>query len=95
MADEFSRLLADRVVVVLRDGEPEPTWLRGWLDGRDGSTPAYRIELVYPPWELHLRPWPAHGGETARYASERTDVLRLRSLLPLGCVKFDLLVLVQ
>src|SRR5262245_45270685 len=32
---------------------------------------------------------------TGRYASERTDVLRLRSLLPLGRVELDLLVLIQ
>jgi hypothetical protein len=37
---------ADRDVVVLWDGEPEQTRLRGWLDGHDGPVPAYRIELV-------------------------------------------------
>ena len=46
MADEYPRLLADRDVVVLRDGQPEQTRLRGWLDGYDGPVPAYRIELV-------------------------------------------------
>ena len=35
------------------------------------------------------------SGDTARYASQRTDVLRLRSLLPLGRVELDLLVLIQ
>lgn len=46
MADEYPRLLADRDVVVVRDGQPERTRLRGWLDGHDGPAPAYRIELV-------------------------------------------------
>src|ERR1700678_3504121 len=35
------------------------------------------------------------GSGTAGSASERTDVLRLRSLLPLGRVELDLLVLIQ
>ena len=38
--------LADRDVVVIRDGQPEQTPLRGWLDGHDGPAPSYRIELV-------------------------------------------------
>lgn len=46
MAEEYPRLLADRDVVVLRDGRPEQTRLRGWLDGHDGPVPTYRIELV-------------------------------------------------
>ncbi len=46
MADEYPRLLADRDVVVIRDGQPEQTRLRGWLDGHDGPVPTYRIELV-------------------------------------------------
>ena len=46
MADGYPRLLADRDIVVLRDGEPEQTRLRGWLDGHDGPVPAYRIELA-------------------------------------------------
>lgn len=46
MAEEYPRLLADRDVVVLRDGRPEQTRLRGWLDGHDGPVSAYRIELV-------------------------------------------------
>src|SRR5258708_11349277 len=33
--------------------------------------------------------------DAGRYASERADVLRLRSLLSLGRVEFDLLVLIQ
>src|SRR5580692_10377263 len=33
--------------------------------------------------------------DAQRYALERTDVLRLRSLLALGRVEFDLLVLIQ
>src|SRR5580692_7233130 len=33
--------------------------------------------------------------DAERYALERTDVLRLRSLLPLGRLEFDLLVLIQ
>jgi hypothetical protein len=33
-------------VVVIRDGQPESTRLRGWLDGHDGPMPSYRIELV-------------------------------------------------
>jgi hypothetical protein len=44
--DEYPRLLVDRDVVVIRDGQPEQTRLRGWLDGYDGPMPAYRIELV-------------------------------------------------
>ncbi|HEX4287774.1 MAG TPA: hypothetical protein VH021_02595, partial [Trebonia sp.] len=32
--------------MVIRDGQPEPTRLRGWLDGYDGPMPTYRIELV-------------------------------------------------
>ena len=46
MADEYPRLLEDRDVVVIRDGVPEQTRLRGWLDGHDGPVPTYRIELV-------------------------------------------------
>lgn len=46
MADEYRRLLADRDVVVIRDGRPEQARLRGWLDGHDGPVPACRIELV-------------------------------------------------
>ncbi len=46
MADEYPRLLVDRDVVVIRDGQPEQTRLRGWLDGHDGPVPTYRIELV-------------------------------------------------
>jgi hypothetical protein len=45
MAD-YPRLLADRDVVVIRDGQPEQARLRGWLDGHDGPVPRYRIELV-------------------------------------------------
>ena len=41
------------------------------------------------------RMYARRGNGTARYASERADVLRLRSLLPLGRVKLDLLVLIQ
>jgi hypothetical protein len=44
--DDYPRLLVDRDVVVTRDGQPEQTRLRGWLDGHDGPMPAYRIELV-------------------------------------------------
>ena len=46
MADEYPRLLVDRDVMVIRDGQPEQTRLRGWLDGYDGPVPTYRIELV-------------------------------------------------
>lgn len=46
MAHEYPRLLADRDVVVTRDGRPEQVWLRGWLDGHDGPMPTYRIELA-------------------------------------------------
>jgi hypothetical protein len=38
---------------------------------------------------------PAVVGGRGRYASGRTDVLCLRSLLPLGRLEFDLLVLIQ
>jgi hypothetical protein len=30
----------------MRNGQPELARLRGWLDGRDGPVPTYRIELV-------------------------------------------------
>jgi hypothetical protein len=46
MGEEYPRLLVDRDVMVLRDGQPERTRLRGWLDGHDGPMPTYRIELV-------------------------------------------------
>lgn len=46
MGDDYPRRLADRDVVVVRDGQPEQARLRGWLDGHDGPMPAYRIELV-------------------------------------------------
>jgi hypothetical protein len=46
MDDEYPRLLVDRDVMVIRDGQPEQTRLRGWLDGYDGPVPTYRIELV-------------------------------------------------
>lgn len=45
MAD-YPRLLVDRDVVVIRDGQPERTRLRAWLDGHDGPMPTCRIELV-------------------------------------------------
>jgi hypothetical protein len=46
MADDYRRLLTDRNVVVIRNGQHEPTRLRAWLDGHDGPMPTYRIELV-------------------------------------------------
>jgi hypothetical protein len=46
MADDYPRLLVDRDIVVLRNGQPEQTRLRGWLDGHDGPVPTYRIELI-------------------------------------------------
>lgn len=46
MGDDYPRLLVDRDVVVIRDGQPEQARLRGWLDGYDGPMPRYRIELV-------------------------------------------------
>jgi hypothetical protein len=46
MSDDYPRLLVDRDVVVIQDGQPEQTRLRGWLDGYDGPMPTYRIELV-------------------------------------------------
>ena len=46
MADEYPRLLVDREVTVVRDGQPEQTRLRGWLDGYDGPMPTYRLELI-------------------------------------------------
>jgi hypothetical protein len=46
MSDDYPRLLVDRDVMVIRDGQPEQTRLRGWLDGYDGPVPTYRIELV-------------------------------------------------
>lgn len=55
MADEYPRLLADRDVVVIRDGQPEQARLRGWLDGHDGPVPAHRIELVTRLARIPLR----------------------------------------
>jgi hypothetical protein len=46
MADDYPRLLMDRKVVVIRDGQHIATRLRAWLDGHDGPMPSYRIELV-------------------------------------------------
>jgi hypothetical protein len=46
MGDGYPRLLVDRDVAVIRGGQLEQTRLRGWLDGRDGPVPTYRIELV-------------------------------------------------
>jgi hypothetical protein len=46
MEEDYPRLLVDRDVVVIRDGQLEQTRLRGWLDGYDGSVPTYRIELA-------------------------------------------------
>ena len=46
MEEDYPRRLVDRGVVVIRDGQPEQTRLRGWLDGYDGPVPTYRIELV-------------------------------------------------
>ena len=46
MARDYPQLLADRDVVVIRDGRPEQTRLRAWHDGYDGPMPCYRIQLV-------------------------------------------------
>lgn len=46
MTGDYPRLLADRDVMVLRDGQPEQTRMRAWLDGHDGPVPSYRIELM-------------------------------------------------
>ena len=46
MEGGYPRLLVDRNVSVIRDGQPERTRLRGWLDGYDGSVSTYRIEPV-------------------------------------------------
>jgi hypothetical protein len=46
MGNDYPRLLVDRDVAVIRDGQLEQTRLRGWLDGHDGPVPTYRIELV-------------------------------------------------
>jgi hypothetical protein len=46
MSDDYPKLVEDRDVVVLRDGQPEQARLRGWLDGYDGPEPTYRIELA-------------------------------------------------
>jgi hypothetical protein len=40
------RLLVGRDVTVIRDGQPEHTRLRVWLDSHDGQVPGYRIELA-------------------------------------------------
>jgi hypothetical protein len=46
LVPDYPELLVDREVTVIRDGVPEQTRLRGWLDGYDGPMPTYRIELV-------------------------------------------------
>lgn len=46
MDGDYPRLVADRDVVVARNGQAEQVRLRGWLDGFDGPVPACRIELV-------------------------------------------------
>jgi hypothetical protein len=46
MADDYPRLLTDRNVVVIRNGQHEAIQLRAWLDGHDGPMPTYRIELA-------------------------------------------------
>jgi hypothetical protein len=45
MSHDYPRLLTDRSVVVIRNGQREATQLRAWLDGHDGPMPSYRIEL--------------------------------------------------
>ena len=46
VADNYLRLLTDRDIVVIRNGQHEATRLRAWLDGHDGPMPTYQIELV-------------------------------------------------
>jgi hypothetical protein len=46
MGDDYPRLLTDRDIVLIRNGQHEATRLRAWLDGHDGPMPTYRIELV-------------------------------------------------
>lgn len=65
MGDEYPRLLTDRDVVVTRNGQHEPTRLRGWLDGYDGPVPSYRIELVTPV-----------GSHTCPYTATAPDMFR-------------------
>src|SRR5271163_1151905 len=48
-----------------------------------------------PPDAAGITVFPARRSNTARYVSERADVLRLRPLLPLGRVELDLLVLIE
>ncbi|MEU4448370.1 hypothetical protein AB0K14_21270 [Actinosynnema sp. NPDC050801] len=45
MADGYPRVLADREVLVVRDGQEGRAPLRAWLDGYEGPWPRYRIEL--------------------------------------------------
>lgn len=78
MADEYPRLLTDRDVVVVRDGEPEQTGMRAWPDGWDGPMPTYRIELVthlgttparIPPRDRTCsRPWSGSAASSNRTA---------------------------
>jgi hypothetical protein len=74
MADDYPRLLTDRNVVVIRNGQYEATRLRAWLDGHDGPMPTYRIELVART-----------GNYTCPYTSTAPDVfealVRLRRQL--------------
>src|ERR1700730_5243191 len=62
-----------------------------------------RSEIGPGPWCAHTSDAGRSTGcltvasweDAGRYASDRADVLRLRSLLSLGRVEFDLLVLIQ
>jgi hypothetical protein len=53
MADEYPRLLVDRDVVVMRDGQPEQSRLCEWLDGYEGR--------IYGPESKDIAEWRTPG----------------------------------
>src|SRR6266581_2132144 len=59
-------------------------WVRGGINACLWRRQVHRVALTSASWE-----------DAECYTSDRADVLRLRSFLPLGCVEFDLLVLIQ
>jgi hypothetical protein len=75
MGDDYPRLLTDRDIVLIRNGQHEAARLRAWLDGHDGPMPTYRIELVARA-----------GNYTCPYTATAPDVfealVRLRRQLP-------------
>jgi hypothetical protein len=46
VGSEYPKLLEDREVLIVREGQQQRARLRGLLDGYDGPRPKYRIELL-------------------------------------------------